>query len=92
MNIYISNLSVNIIDADLKLLFAAYGEVSYVQITRDHLNFNSMGTALIKMPIANEGQHAIDALHLTEIDGKQINVFEAHSYNNSTLTDKVLDR
>jgi RNA recognition motif-containing protein len=80
MNIYISNLSANIIDADLKLLFAAYGEVSFVQIIRDHLNFNSKGTALIKMPIANEGQHAIASLHLTEIDGKQINVFEAKSY------------
>lgn len=83
MNIYISNLSLNIIDADLKLLFAAYGEVSFVQITRDHLNFNSRGTALIKMPIANEGQHAIDSLHLSEIDGKQINVFEAKSCINS---------
>jgi RNA recognition motif-containing protein len=81
MNIYISNLSVNIIDADLKLLFAAFGEVSFVQIIRDHLNFNSKGTALIKMPIATEGKHAIDSLHLTEIDGQQINVFEAKSYN-----------
>lgn len=80
MNIYISNLSVNIIDADLKLLFAAYGEVSFVQIIRDHMNFTSRGTALIKMPITDEGQQAITSLHLTEIDGKQINVFEARSY------------
>jgi RNA recognition motif-containing protein len=76
MNIYISNLSANIIDADLKLLFAAYGEVSYVQITRDRLNFNSKGTALIKMPVTEDGKHAIESLHLTEIDGQQINVFE----------------
>lgn len=80
MNIYISNLAVNIIDADLKLLFAAFGEVSYVQIIRDHVTFNSRGTALIKMPVSEEGKHAIDSLHLTEIDGQQINVFEAKSF------------
>jgi RNA recognition motif-containing protein len=80
MNIYISNLSVNIIDADLKLLFAAFGEVSFVQIIRDHLNFISRGTALIKMPVTEEGQRAINSLHLSEIDGKQINVIEAKSY------------
>ncbi len=80
MNIYISNLSVNIIDADLKLLFAAYGEVSFVKIIRDHLNFISRGTALIKMPVTEEGLQAINSLHLTEIDGKQINVIEAKSY------------
>lgn len=81
MNIYISNLSANIIDSDLRLLFAAYGEVSYVQIIRDYSNFISKGTALIKMPVNDEGRQAIDSLHLSEIDGQQIKVFEAKSYS-----------
>ena len=76
MNIHVSNLSLNVIDADLKKLFAAYGEVSSAVIIRDRLNGRSKGSALIDMVNDAQGRQAVLCLDQTVIDGKAITVTE----------------
>ena len=76
MYIHVANISVNVIDADLQKLFAAYGEVYSIVILRDKLNGRSKGTAMIDMLNANQGRQAIQCLDGTIIDGQTITVSE----------------
>lgn len=76
MNIHVSNISYNIIDADLRRLFAAYGEVSSAVIVRDKLNGRSKGTAMIDMVNDAQGRQAVLCLDQTILDGKPITVSE----------------
>jgi RNA recognition motif-containing protein len=76
MNIHVSNLSVNVIDADLRKLFSAYGEVNSAVIIRDKLNGRSRGTALIDMINDGQAKQAILCLDQTMLDGKLITVSE----------------
>jgi RNA recognition motif-containing protein len=76
MNIHVSNLSLNIIDSDLRKLFSAYGEVTWASIARDRNNGRSKGNAFIEMPNDKQATQAILALHHTILDGKAISVTE----------------
>ncbi len=76
MNIYVSNLSLNIIDADLKKMFSIYGKVSRVLVIRDKKNGRSTGSAIIEMPGEAEASQAILAMDQNIIDGKRVSVSE----------------
>jgi cold-inducible RNA-binding protein len=76
MNIHVSNLSANVIGADLKRLFAVYGEVMTAVIVKDNQTGYSNGTALIDMLNANQASQAIVGLDQTLVDGKAISVHE----------------
>lgn len=76
MNIHVSNLSYNVIDSDLRKLFAAFGEVNSAVIVRDLHNGRSRGTAFIDMYHEKNGEQAIMALHRSTVDGKRISVTE----------------
>lgn len=74
MNIYVSNLSYAINDADLNDLFKEYGEVSSARVILDRETSKSRGFGFVEMPNDEEGQKAIDELNGGEFDGKTINV------------------
>ncbi|MDL2220936.1 RNA-binding protein [Parabacteroides sp. OttesenSCG-928-N08] len=74
MNIYISNLSYSITDADLNELFAEYGEVTSSKVILDRETGRSRGFGFVEMSNDEEGQKAIDELNGAEYDGKTINV------------------
>jgi RNA recognition motif-containing protein len=76
MNIHVSNLSLNVIDADLRRLFAAYGAVGSALIMRDKLNGRSKGIALIEMEVEAQGRQAVLCLNQTLLDGRPIAVSE----------------
>jgi RNA recognition motif-containing protein len=76
MNIQVSNLSLHVIDSDLKKLFEAYGEVSSVVIIRNKLNGRSKGSAMIDMVNDAQARQAILSLDQTVLDGKSITVSE----------------
>ena len=76
MNIHVSNLSLNIIDSDLRKLFAAYGDVNSAVILRDKLNGRSKGAAIIDMEVDAQARQAIQCLDQTMMDGKSISVTE----------------
>ena len=74
MNIYISNLSYDVNDADLKELFEEYGTVSSAKVIIDRLSNRSRGFGFVEMGDDSQGQKAIEELNQCEYDGKVISV------------------
>lgn len=74
MNIYISNLSYAVNDADLKELFAEYGEITSAKVITDRETGKSRGFGFVEMTDDAQGQKAIDELNQAEYDGKVISV------------------
>jgi RNA recognition motif-containing protein len=77
MNIYISNLSYQITDEDLKDLFAEYGEVSSAKVITDKFTGDSRGFGFVEMTNDEEAKKAISELDKSKWDGRNINVSEA---------------
>ena len=76
MNIEITNIHLNIIEADLRRLFTPFGEVISVELVRDKWNNRSTGRALVNMPVDKQAQAAIITLNGTVLAGKPIAVAE----------------
>lgn len=56
MNIYISNLSFNVQDDDLRQLFTEFGEISSAKVIMDRESGKSRGFGFVEMPNDEEGQ------------------------------------
>ena len=76
MNIYVSNLSFNIQDEDLKGFFTSYGEVTSAKIIMDKMTNQSRGFGFVEME-DDAARKAISDLDGSEIDGRTIKVMEA---------------
>jgi len=74
MNIYISNLSYDVNDADLRELFEEYGAVSSARVITDKFSGRSRGFGFVEMDNDEEAQKAIEELNQAEYDGKTISV------------------
>lgn len=91
MNIYVSNLSFNIQDEDLREFFTAYGEVSSAKIIMDKMTNRSRGFGFVEMSDEAAAKKAISELNEATVEGRTINVVEAkpredrptRSFNNS---------
>jgi hypothetical protein len=77
MNIFISNLSYDVKDADLKTLFDEYGEVQSSKVIQDRETGRSRGFGFVEMADNEAAKKAISELDQAEYDGKVINVNEA---------------
>jgi RNA recognition motif-containing protein len=77
MNIYISNLSFNMLEEDLKKFFSEYGEVSSAKVILDKFTNKSRGFAFVEMPSEEDAKKAISALDGTTVDNRVIKVMEA---------------
>ena len=74
MNIYVSNLSFDVNDADLRELFEEFGSVSSAKVIADRLSGRSRGFGFVEMENESQGQKAIDELDNCEYSGKYIKV------------------
>jgi len=74
MNIYISNLSFNVTDEDLRDYFAEYGEVSSAKVIMDKFTGKSRGFAFVEMPDDEAAKKAIEELDSATVDGRTIGV------------------
>jgi RNA recognition motif-containing protein len=74
MHIQISNLHLNLIEADLQRLFTPFGEVETITMERDKFTNRTRGRAIIDMPIEKEARKAIEGLHGSLLGGKIISV------------------
>jgi RNA recognition motif-containing protein len=74
MNIYVSNLSFNVNDEDLKSYFADYGEVSSAKVINDKETNRSRGFGFVEMPDDAAAQKAIAELDGATVDGRAIKV------------------
>src|SRR5437870_13290521 len=77
MNIYVSNLSFNVQDEDLREFFAEYGEVSSAKVITDKFTNKSRGFGFVEMPDNEAGQKAITELDGGIVEGRAIKVTEA---------------
>jgi RNA recognition motif-containing protein len=77
MNIYVSNLSFNIKDEDLREFFAPYGEVTSSKIINDRETGRSRGFGFVEMTDDAASKKAIAELDGAEVDGRNIKVMEA---------------
>ena len=74
MNIYVSNLSFNVQDEDLREYFEEYGEVSSAKIITDKFTNRSRGFGFVEMPDDAAAEKAIAELHGASVDGRTISV------------------
>jgi RNA recognition motif-containing protein len=77
MNIYVSNLSFNVQDEDLKGLFTPYGEVTSAKIINDKVTGQSRGFGFVEMSDETAAKKAMAELNDATVDGRNIKVMEA---------------
>jgi RNA recognition motif-containing protein len=77
MNIYVSNLSFNVQDEDLREFFAPYGEVTSAKIINDRETGRSRGFGFVEMSNDAEAKKAIAELDGGTVEGREIKVSEA---------------
>lgn len=74
MNIYVSNLSFNVQDEDLKGFFEDYGAVSSARVIMDKMTQRSKGFGFVEMPDDAAAQKAIAELDGAMVEGRAIKV------------------
>ena len=77
MNIYVSNLSFNIQDEDLRGFFTPYGDVTSAKVIMDKFTGKSKGFGFVEMSDDEAAKKAIAELDNGTVDGRNIKVMEA---------------
>jgi len=77
MNIYVSNLSFNVQDEDLKGFFTPYGEVTSARIITDKATGQSRGFGFVEMSDDAAARTAMTELNDATVEGRNIKVVEA---------------
>jgi RNA recognition motif-containing protein len=77
MNIYVSNLSFNVQDEDLRGFFTPYGEVTSAKVIMDKFTGKSKGFGFVEMSDNAAAKKAIAELDNGTVDGRNIKVMEA---------------
>ncbi len=77
MNIYVSNLSFNVQDDDLRGFFESYGDVASAKIILDKFTNKSRGFGFVEMSDDEAARKAITELNGGMVEGRAINVTEA---------------
>jgi RNA recognition motif-containing protein len=77
MNIYVSNLSFNVQDEDLKEFFTPHGEVSSAKVIMDKMTNQSRGFGFVEMADDAAAKKAIADLDGASVEGRTIKVMEA---------------
>jgi cold-inducible RNA-binding protein len=75
--LYVGNMSYDVTSDDLEKLFAAHGTVQSVQLIKDRDTGQSKGFAFIEMGSGSEANAAINALHGSDVKGRNLTVNEA---------------
>ena len=76
MDIHVTNLNHNLIEADIQRIFTPFGEINSVKILRDKWNNRSKGSAIIKMPVGKQATNAVASLMGFILAGQRISVVE----------------
>ena len=90
MNIYVSNLSFNVQDEDLKEFFAPYGEVTSAKVINDKFSGQSRGFGFVEMSDDTAAKKAIAELDQAAVEGRTIKVVEAKPKEDRPLSVKAL--
>lgn len=82
MNIYVSNLSFNVEDEDLREFFSEYGEVTSAKVITDKFTGKSRGFGFVEMPDDEAAKKAIAELDNATVENRNIKVMEAKPKEN----------
>ena len=74
MNIYVSNLSFDVQDEDLKDFFAPYGEVTSAKVITDRETGRSRGFGFVEMADESASKKAIAELDGATVENRTISV------------------
>ncbi len=74
MNIYVSNLSPDVTEENLQMVFSAFGRIESLLLARDRFSGVSKEYGFIEMPAQNEALSAIEALKGKNLKGKPLRV------------------
>jgi len=77
MNIYVSNLSFNVRDEDLKGFFTPYGDVTSAKVINDKITGQSRGFGFVEMSDDTAAKKAMAELNGATVEGQNIKVMEA---------------
>lgn len=77
MNIYVSNLSFEVQDEDLRNFFAPYGEVTSAKVITDRETGRSRGFGFVEMTDAEAARKAISELDGGNVEGRTVRISEA---------------
>src|ERR1700722_18122571 len=77
-NIFVGNLSFGATDESVRNLFASHGTVERVNIVTDRDTGQPRGFGFVEMSDDAEAGRAIAALNGKDLDGRALNVNEAH--------------
>lgn len=77
MNLYVGNLPFKITESELEEIFAQFGTVTSVKIIMDRQSEKSKGFGFVEMAEQEEGKKAIEKLHGSTLQNRQIIVDEA---------------
>jgi RNA recognition motif-containing protein len=75
MNIYIGNLSYEIKEDGLRMLFNGFGKVENAKIIMDRFTGRSKGFGFVEMPDNSKADQAIRTLNGKLIEGQNIRVY-----------------
>ena len=79
MKIYVSNISDEVTEEDIRRAFEVFGKVDSVSIVRDNSAGESTDSAFIEMPSDQEASEAISGLSETKLKGRTIQVNKART-------------
>ena len=88
MNLYIGNIPYSISESELTQLFAAFGEVTSINIVKDKMTNRSKGFGFVDMPDSAAANAAINELNGKEINGRKMIVNEARPKTDKTKVQK----
>src|ERR1700761_2947388 len=77
MKLFIANLPFKMEEAELKTMLTQYGQVATVKLITDNETGKRKGFGFAEMPVREQAQSAIAALHDKEIYGRRLSMSEA---------------
>ena len=77
MNLYLGNLTRDVTEADLRELFEPFGKIESLNVIKDKFSGVSKGFGFIEMPVKEEAEAAIKALHRQPFKGQSMDITEA---------------
>ena len=77
MKLLIRNIARSTTEAELKILFEAYGTVQYCDLVLDKTTGGSKGFGFVEMPKSGEAKVAIANLNHKNVDGNTLRVKKA---------------
>jgi len=77
MNLYLGNLSRDVTEDELRELFQPFGKIDSLSVIKDKFSGVSKGFGFIEMPVKEEAEAAIKALHRQPFKGQSMDITEA---------------